>query len=359
MMARAITLAKRGQGRVEPNPMVGCVIVRGGRIIGEGYHRRFGKAHAEVEALRDCSENPRGATIYVSLEPCCHTGKTPPCTTALIEAGIGKVVIGTRDPSPEVNGKGIRRLRAAGITVQTGALADEARELIAPFTTRSTLGRPFVIAKWAQSLDGRLGTSTGDSRWISCEASRHRVHQLRARVDAVVVGSGTVLTDNPRLTARGVSLRRRATRVVVDSRLRIPPECELVTTSENVPTLVVTTSQKAATKKSKTMRNAGVEIVACRARGGRVLLGDVLRKMAGREMTNVLVEGGPMFLGSLLEAGLVDEAFVFIAPILLGGVGSAGTLRNLGVRRVVDAARPRRVTTIKSGDDTLCHLRMT
>jgi len=208
MMARAIALAKRGEGRVEPNPMVGCVLVRRGQVISEGYHRRFGGPHAEIAALQACQENPRGATVYVSLEPCCHQGKTPPCTEALIEAEVKRVVVAVSDPNPAVAGRGIRRLRAARLAVQTGVLAEEAGELLAPYSTRMKLGRPYVIAKWAQSLDARLATDTGDSRWISCEHSRRMVHRLRSRVDAVLVGSGTVQADDPQLTARDVSLRR-------------------------------------------------------------------------------------------------------------------------------------------------------
>ncbi|GAF88580.1 unnamed protein product, partial [marine sediment metagenome] len=204
MMARAIALARRGEGHVEPNPMVGCVIVRNRRSIGEGYHRRFGGPHAEIEALLACTRDPQGATVYVSLEPCCHHGKTPPCTDALIAARVARVVVAARDPNPVVRGRGIRRLRTAGIDVETGVLEGEAAEVLAPYATRVRLYRPFVIAKWAQSLDGKLATRTGHSQWISCEASRRRVHRLRARVDAILVGCGTVLADDPLLTARGV-----------------------------------------------------------------------------------------------------------------------------------------------------------
>lgn len=179
MMARAVALARRGEGRVEPNPMVGCVVVRNRRVIGEGYHRRFGGPHAEIEALRFCTANPRGATLYVSLEPCCHHGQTPPCSDALIDARVVRVVVAVGDPNPVVQGRGIRRLRAAGIAVETGLLEREAAEVLAPYVTRMRLGRPYVIAKWAQSLDGKLATRTGDSRWISCEASRRSVHRLR------------------------------------------------------------------------------------------------------------------------------------------------------------------------------------
>ena len=359
MMARAVALARKGEGRVEPNPMVGCVIVRDGRVIGEGCHRRFGGPHAEIEALRACKVSPRGATAYVSLEPCCHHGKTPPCTDALISARLSRVVVAARDPSPAIHGRGIRRLRSAGIEVRTGVLEQEAAEVLAPFTTRVTLRRPYVIAKWAQSLDGKLATQTGDSRWISCEASRRRVHRLRARVDAILVGSGTVLADDPLLTARGVRLCRRAIRVVLDGRLRLPNKCQLEVTAGDVPTLVMTTTAQAATRKANALRRRGAEVIACRARNGRLVLADALRKLAKRDVTNVLVEGGPTILTALFEAGLVDEAFVFTAPLLLGGRRAPGVLGGRGVKHLSAAIKPRSATTQASGDDILHRMRFT
>ena len=357
MMARAIALAQRGEGRVEPNPMVGCVIVHKGRIIGEGYHRRFGGPHAELEALRACAPDPQGATVYVSLEPCCHHGKTPPCTDALIAARVAKVVVATRDPNPVVRGRGIRRLRAAGIDVETGVLEGQAAEVLAPYATRVRLGRPFVIAKWAQSLDGKLATRTGHSQWISCEASRHRVHRLRARVDAILVGSGTVLADNPLLTARGVAVRRRALRVVLDGRLRIPVKCQIVDTCSTVPTLVVTTSERMSTPKADRLRRCGIEVVACRSRGDRLQLDDCLRMLAGRQVTNVLVEGGPEVFTSLLDAGLVDEAFVFASPMLIGGHAAPSALGGAGASNPAAAITPRSVRIQRSGPDLLYRMR--
>lgn len=359
MMARAIALARKGEGRVEPNPMVGCVIVRNGRIIGEGYHRRFGGPHAEPEALRACTVDPRGATVYVSLEPCCHHGKTPPCAEALARAGVERVVVATRDPNPDVGGRGLRILRAAGIAVETGLLRRETREVLAPFITRLRLVRPYVIAKWAQSLDGKLATRTGDSRWISCEASRRRVHRLRARVDAILVGSGTVLADDPLLTAREVPIRRKALRVVLDGRLRIREKCQVVVTSETVPTLVMTTAARTRVPKAERLRRRGVEVIACRSRGERLTLNDCLRKLAARDATNVLVEGGPTVLTGFLKAGLVDEAFVFSAPILIGGRNAPGALLGSGAARVDSALAPRTVTTLQSGCDILHRMRLT
>ncbi len=359
MMNRAIALARRGEGRVEPNPMVGCVITRKARVIGEGYHKRFGHPHAEIHALQSCTENPRGATAYVSLEPCRHFGKTPPCCDALIQAGIRRVVVAIKDPSPHAAGGGIRRLRRAGITVDTGVCADQAAELLAPFLTRTVLTRPYVIAKWAQSLDGKLATRTGDSKWISCEASRKRTHRLRARVDAILVGSGTVLADDPLLTARDVPLRRRAMRVVLDGRLRIPLKCQLLDTASTVPLLVMTSSVKARSMKAKRLARRGVELIACPARSRRPGVADCLRKLAERGITNLMIEGGPAVLTSFLEAGLVDEAWVFVAPRLIGGLGAPTVLSGRGAATIKAAIAPRILVTCRSGSDTFHRLRLT
>lgn len=358
MMRRAIALAKRGEGRVEPNPMVGCVIVRGGKIIGEGYHRRFGGPHAEIEALRSASTSPRGATVYVSLEPCCHQGKTPPCSTALIEAGVGRVVAAIRDPSPPVCGKGLRALRRAGVRVEVGVLADEAVALIAPFATRIRLDRPYVIGKWAQSLDGKLAGARGESKWISCSASRRRVHRLRARVDAVLVGSGTVLSDDPALTARDVPLRRRAMRVVLDGRLRTPLRCQLVDTADDLSVLIFTTATAARSTKASRLRAAGVEVVPCRTRNGRLSIAACLSALARRDVTNVLVEGGAAVLTAFLEAKLLDEAWVFTAPILIGGTASA-VLGNRRPRSLGTIEHPLHVTACSSGTDVFHRMNLT
>lgn len=359
MMSRAISLARRGEGSVEPNPMVGCVIASGGRVIGEGYHRRFGGPHAEINALAACKSSPCGATVYVSLEPCCHHGKTPPCTDALIEARVARVVVARRDPNPLVSGSGLRQLRAANINVETGLLAEEAAEVIAPYSTRILHGRPFVIAKWAQSLDGKLATRTGDSRWISCEASRRLVHRLRARVDAILVGSGTVLKDDPQLTARGVPLRRRAIRVVLDRRLRMSTACRVAATSRETPTLVITTVVQAKSRKADHLRELGVEIIPCRLRAGRVSLADCLETVAKRGVTNLLVEGGPTILASFFEADLVDEAFVFTAPMLIGGRDAPSPLGGRGAGRIDTAIKPRSVQTRRVGSDMLHRIRFT
>ncbi len=332
-VARSLRLARRGEGRVEPNPMVGCVVARGAKILGDGFHRRFGGPHAEVAALRSCRESPRGATAYVTLEPCCHFGKTPPCTDALIQAGIKRVVIPLLDPDSRVNGRGVRALRDAGVEVDVGEMAKEAAELLAPFATRIRLERPYTIAKWAQTLDGSLIARTDGPRWISGEASRELVHRLRAQVDAVVVGSGTVLVDDPRLTARGVPLRRVAARVVLDGRLRITPECALAKTAKVIPTLVMTSANRAKNRKADRLRRLGVEIVPVASRGGRLSIRECLRILARRECTNVLLEGGATLLQSFFRAGLVDETWVFVAPVWSGLSSSKGRVSSDFFRR--------------------------
>ncbi|MBI4718171.1 MAG: bifunctional diaminohydroxyphosphoribosylaminopyrimidine deaminase/5-amino-6-(5-phosphoribosylamino)uracil reductase RibD [Planctomycetes bacterium] len=358
-MERAIWLARKGAGRVEPNPLVGCVVVKNGRVIGEGCHRRFGGPHAEVAALRTCQSSPEGATVYVSLEPCCHHGKTPPCVDALIAARVARVVVALRDPYPLVCGEGLRRLRAAGIAVDVGVGGVAAAELLAPFTTRHLLRRPYVIAKWAQSLDGRLAATGGDSRWISGEAARRRVHQLRARVDAILVGSGTVLADDPLLTARNVPVRRVALRVVLDGRLRIPERARLVRTARDFPTQVITSPRRAASDKARRLVRRGVEVVAANVRQERIDLAAMLSDLADSDVTNLLVEGGPTLLRAFLDAGLVDEALVFVAPLFLGGREDRYSVTGRTAQRMRDAARPRRIQSQRCGDDVLYRLRLT
>lgn len=359
MMHRAIVLARRGEGRVEPNPLVGCVIVAEGRIIGEGYHRRFGGPHAEIEALRACQRTPRGATVYVSLEPCCHHGKTPPCTDALIEAGVRRVVCAVPDPNPNVTGGGAHVLRTAGVAVDFGILADDGSALLAPFSTLALLHRPYVIAKWAQSLDGKLATDRGHSQWISCPRSRRHAHRLRARVDAILVGSGTTLADDPMLTAREVPVRRVASRVVLDGRLRLKTKGRLATTTSEAPVLVLTARGNATSPKAQRLRGLGVEVIGCSARRGGLRPADCLDLLAGRHVTNLLIEGGPKVLTSFFQAGLVDEAYVFTAPTLIGGDGAAGAIVGKGASRVEDALAAHSVRTRRSGIDTLYHLRFT
>lgn len=359
MMRRAIALSLRGEGRVEPNPMVGCVIARDGRVLGEGYHRRFGGPHAEVEALRTCGRSARGADVYVSLEPCCHVGKTPPCTLALIEAGVGRVVVAHRDPHRVVRGRGLRVLRRAGVAVEVGLLSDEAARVLAPYLTRLAHHRPYVIAKWAQSLDGKLATRTGDSRWISGRRSRHSVHKLRARVDAILVGSNTVLKDDPRLTARGVTIRRTALRIVLDTRLRTPATCQLVATAGEIPTLIFTAKQYAKSAKALRLARRGIEVMACPVRKNRLVLDACLRRLADRDVTNLLVEGGAEVLTAFFAHGFVDEAVVYVAPKLIGGRRAPSVMSDVGAGRIGDALTARAVRVRRSGDDQRYEMRFT
>jgi diaminohydroxyphosphoribosylaminopyrimidine deaminase/5-amino-6-(5-phosphoribosylamino)uracil reductase len=331
-MARALELAERGRGWVEPNPLVGAVVVRDGRVVGEGWHQRYGEAHAEVNALAAAGDAARGATIYVTLEPCSHHGKTPPCTDAVLRAGVRRVVAAMTDPFPQVAGRGAALLRSAGVEVEVGAGEAEARRLNAPYLKLLATGRPYVHAKWAMTLDGKIATRTGDSKWISGEAARHRVHALRGRMDAIVVGIGTVLADDPLLTARPPG-PRIPVRVVLDSLGRLPAASQLARTASETPVLVVTTGAEAPE-----LRAAGCEVLGVAAVGGRPDLGALLDELGRRRMTNVLVEGGSEVLGNFLDAGAIDEVHVFIAPRLAGGAAARSPLGAVGVERIADAS---------------------
>lgn len=346
-MLRALRLARRGQGRVEPNPMVGCVIVHGAKVLGEGYHRCFGGPHAEIEALASCRGRAQGATVYVTLEPCSCFGKTPPCVDALIQAKVAEVVAPVRDPNPAVCGSGFRRLRAAGIRVRTGVEVDQAARLLAPFATRMVLNRPYVIAKWAQGPDGGLTRPTGESPWISSAPARRWVHQLRARVDAIIVGSGTVLRDDPQLTARDVPIRRRAVRVVVDSRLRTPLGSRLVTTAAETPVVIFTSPAMAQSPKARRLRDRHVEVLASPKGHGGMNLKRCLHTLVKGGATNVLVEGGPALLRSFFATGLVDEAAMFLAPLAFS------TGKSRGLLDVLSGLEPFEVTTTALGPDAL------
>jgi diaminohydroxyphosphoribosylaminopyrimidine deaminase/5-amino-6-(5-phosphoribosylamino)uracil reductase len=337
-MRRALTLARRGRGRVEPNPMVGCVVVKRGRIIGEGWHRRFGGPHAEVDALARCTESPRGATLYVTLEPCSYHGQTPPCADAVITAGVKRVVAATRDPNPRVSGRGLRKLRAAGIAVVSDVLRSEADELIAPFRQLITTRRPWIILKWAQSLDGKIATRTGDSKWISDDACRAHAHRVRSYLDGIVVGAETVRTDDPLLTCRVGRPRRVATRIVLDSRLRTTADAQLIRTAREVPTLFFCTTAAAA-RRQRALRDAGCEVVALPPdAAGQVAIADVVGELGRRRMTRVLVEGGGAVLGAFLDAGLANEVHAYLAPRLIGGAAATPAFGGRGAASVVDSA---------------------
>lgn len=355
-MSRALALARRGLGRVEPNPMVGCVIVRDGRVAGEGYHAFFGGPHAEVQALRSAGAAARGGTAYVTLEPCCHHGKTPPCTDALIQAGIARVVAAMRDPFERVAGGGFEQLRRAGIGVSVGLGGEQARRLNAPYLVREHHGRPWVILKWAQSLDGKIATRTGDSKWISSPPSRALVHRLRGRVDAVIVGVNTVIADDPLLTCRQGSPRRVAARLVLDPSLRIPRKSKLVQTARRTPTVVATRTASLRTPRARTLGRAGVMLMGLRRRGAGLDLSDLLARLARRGMTNVLVEGGGETLGRFLDAGLADEALVFVSRRLIGGRDATPALGGAGALRLADVRNPAFTQRRTAGQDDVYRL---
>jgi diaminohydroxyphosphoribosylaminopyrimidine deaminase/5-amino-6-(5-phosphoribosylamino)uracil reductase len=335
-MRRALELAAQGQGTVEPNPMAGCVIARGAEIIGEGWHRRFGGPHAEIEALKIAGARARGATMYVTLEPCCHFGKTPPCTRAILAAGITRVVAAMSDPFPQVAGEGLVELRAAGLEVDSGVLEDEARKLNAPYLKLVTTGRPWIIAKWAMTLDGKIATASGDSRWISSRESRNIVHQLRGRVDAIVVGRGTAAADDPMLTARPPG-PRTALRVVIDTRTSLASDSQLVRTARETPVLVAVGAE-AKPDDCRRLQDAGCAVFMCAGNTPQERLESLLDELGKRRMTNVLVEGGSRLLGSLFDARLIDEAHVFIAPKLAGGEGALSPIAGHGVEKIAAAA---------------------
>lgn len=319
-MERALELARTGRGSVEPNPMVGAVIVRDGQVVAEGCHAHFGGPHAEVEAIAQAQargQGLRGATLYVTLEPCCHQGKTPPCTDAVIRSGFARVVAAMEDPDEKVSGRGLAILRQAGIDVAVGVLEQPARELLGAYIKTRRLGRPWVICKWAQSLDGRIATHTGQSRWITGPQARAQVHRVRSWCDGVCVGIGTVLADDPLLTNRSGSGKQPA-RVVLDAHLRIPPQSQLVQSARQSPLLIVTTANQG--EKMLSLEQAGAQVLRLPASPtGGADLPSLLDELGRRGWTYLLVEGGRSVLGQFLSAGLADELMVFVAPRVLGG----------------------------------------
>lgn len=353
-MTRALALARRAAGFTSPNPMVGAVIVKNGKIIGEGYHRAAGQPHAEIEALRMAGEDARGATMYVTLEPCNHHGKTPPCTEAIIEAGIAAVHYAIPDPNPHVSGGGHQRLANAGITVSVGLGAPEARTQNRFFLHAVTSGKPYVIAKFAMSLDGKIATRTGDSQWISGAAAREAGHRLRQLCDVIVVGANTVIADDPRLTVRLPDVTpAHPLRVVLDSRGRVPLSAKLF--SPNLPgkTIVATTKQMPADHRRQLNALPIETIILPQNRAGHVSPAALLDELGQRGYNSLQIEGGGTVLGAFFDAGLVDEVWAFIAPLVIGGSEAPTAVGGLGVARLSAALKLHHTTVTRMGDDFL------
>jgi diaminohydroxyphosphoribosylaminopyrimidine deaminase / 5-amino-6-(5-phosphoribosylamino)uracil reductase len=361
-LRRALALAEGGRGRVSPNPLVGAVIVRDGRVIGEGFHAELGGLHAERAALEDCrerGENPAGASLYVTLEPCAHHGRQPPCTEAILEAEISRLVYASEDPTEKASGRGPGMLRDGGVGVELagGPEASAARLLNQAFRKRARTGRPLVTYKAAMSLDGRVASPTGDSRWISSVESRELVHRWRAECDAVAVGIGTALADDPLLTARIEGAGRQPTRVVFDSHARLPLDSALVSSIDEAP-LIVVCAPEAASGRRDGLERAGAEVVVAPGRSSRARLEAALDELGRRQIQDLLVEGGPTLAGALFDAGEIDEVRLFLAPVLIGAAQARAVLEGAGVARIAEGVRPLATSVDRIGEDVLIQARL-
>jgi diaminohydroxyphosphoribosylaminopyrimidine deaminase/5-amino-6-(5-phosphoribosylamino)uracil reductase len=347
-MEKALILARRGLGKTSPNPMVGALVVKGRNILGKGYHRKYGGAHAEVIALRNVKGDVRGASIYVTLEPCCHHGWTPPCVDALVGAGISRVVIGTPDPNPRVNGKGIRSLLNNGIQVKVGVLEERCRELNEAYFKYITNGIPLVTLKFAQSLDGRIATKTGHSQWISSPESLRLGHTLRSIHDGVLVGIGTILVDDPGLTVR-LAKGKNPRRIIIDGKLRIPLRAKVLN-DEGVDKTIIVATERASRGKAQSLKNLGAEILWAREnQRGKVDMEDLLGKLGRMGITSVLVEGGAKIITSFLRERLADKIVIVMAPKLIGeGIEAVG---NLEIRDLDEALQISRMKMRRLGGD--------
>src|SRR5688500_6530917 len=353
-LLRAVELAHLVRGQTSPNPMVGAVIVKNGRVIGEGSTQAPGQAHAERMALAACEEDPSGATMYVSLEPCAHHGRTPPCTEAILEAGISRVVIASDDPTTKAAGRGPGILRDEGVEVVwiDGEAAEKARLLNQPFRKHARTGRPLVVFKSAMTLDGKVATVSGDSQWISGEASRARAHRWRAESDAVAVGIGTALFDDPRLTARIEGVARQPRRVVFDYEARLPLDSQLVRGVTEVPITVVC-SRAASRTSVQSLESAGVDVIVSTGQNEAARVKHALGELGAREVQSLLLEGGPHLAGAFLEAGEIDEARIFLAPLMLGGAKAKTAVEGIGLDEIAAAARALAIEAERIEDDVL------
>lgn len=350
-MGRALELAGLGRGKTSPNPMVGAVVVKDGKVAGEGYHHKAGSPHAEIIALDNAGKKAKDATLYVNLEPCCHYGRTGPCANAVVEAGISRVVIAMSDPNPLVCGKGIAYLKQRRVEVTTGVLEDEALLLNEIFIKYITTGRPFVMLKAAMSLDGKIATRTGDSRWVTGPAARSRVHVLRNWYDAVLVGINTVLADDPLLTVRLTGEKgKNPVRIVVDSLARTPVTSRVLSQLAEAPTIIATTGNADAQKIAR-LKETGAEVLIVPGDGPRVDLKRLMADLAGREITSVMIEGGGEINASALESGLVDKVVWFIAPKIVGGRLSPGPVGGRGIILMADAGQIENITVTQFDED--------
>ncbi len=363
-LARAIEIAARGEGAVTPNPLVGAVIAEGERVIGEGWHAQLGGAHAEVEAIGACGQaDLSAATLYVSLEPCCHTGRTPPCTEAILAAGIRRVIVASDDPTEKASGRGLGILRDEGVEVvlADGELAARARLLNQPFRKHARVGRPWVLFKSAMTLDGKVATRAGDSQWISGVESRELAHDWRLALDAVIVGIGTVLADDPQLTARPqgvpVAAAQQPQRVVFDSLARMPLDCKLISEAPEIP-LSVVVSRAAARPATDALEAAGAHVVVAAGENEPARIRNAMDQLGAMGITSALLEGGPHLAGAFLDAGEIDHIRLFLAPLLLGGRTARDPLEGEGVERISDAIRAMTLDCERVGEDLMISARL-
>ena len=353
-MSQALSLARLAQGQVSPNPAVGAVIVHDGMVAGQGYTQPPGQAHAEIVALRQAGEKARGAVLYVTLEPCCHTGRTPPCTKAIITAGVAEVHLASIDDNPVVAGKGVKELESAGIKTIIGECEEEARTINEAYIKYITTGIPFITVKYAASLDGKIATGSGDSRWITGEAARKQVHTMRYLADAVMVGINTVLADNPQLTVRcsglGGMTRKQPLRVVVDGKGRTPLTAQLL---KEPGKALIALGRKATAAEKDSFGRAGAEVLEFPGDDGLVDLVDLMKTLGKRAVTSVLVEGGGILNSSLFEKHMVDKVVAFIAPVIIGGEKARTPVAGAGINKVADAIRLRHVSIERFDDDLM------
>ena len=352
-MRRALELARKGEGHTSPNPMVGCVVVKDGRIISEGYHEKYGEFHAERNALTRCTEDTAGADLYVTLEPCCHQGKTPPCTDIIIEKKIARVFVGSMDSNPLVAGKGVQILRDHGIYVETGILDAECRKLNEVFYHYIATKTPFVVMKYAMTLDGKFACATGDSKWVTGEIARTQVHRMRGRYRGIMVGIGTVLADDPMLNCRvegGVD----PVRIICDSNLHIPTESQIVKTASDIETIVACSQEALESErkqeKIRRLKEAGIQIIGTEGAHG-VNLVELMKKLGGQNIDSILLEGGGTLNASALEDGIVNKVYAYIAGKLIGGMNARSPVEGMGIDRMADAITLQNVEIEKLGDD--------